>query len=319
MTTLALFPPIEPFATHQLDVGDGHTLYVEQVGNPNGQAVVFLHGGPGSGCSPKHRQLFDPAHYHIILFDQRGAGRSTPHANLQANTTAHLVGDMERIRTQLGVNRWLVFGGSWGSTLALAYAVQHPQRVTGLIVRGIFLCRPEEIAWFYQEGCSWLYPEEWARYIAPIPSNERRDLLKAYHWRLNDGTEAEQLTLAQSWSRWEGAASKLVPSADNIAKFEDPHFALSMARIESHYFMNGAFFPSPNYLLEQAALHLQQTPMWIVHGRYDVICPVKNAVDLHNACPNSQLHIMPQAGHAYDEPETLANLLQATQAAKTLR
>jgi proline iminopeptidase len=309
---VTLFPPIEPFATHQVPVDNGHVLYVEQVGNPNGQPVVFLHGGPGAGCSPKHRQLFDPARYHIILFDQRGSGRSTPHASLTANTTPHLVADMEHIRHMLGIKTWLLFGGSWGSTLALAYAVKHPAQVSGLILRGVFLCRPDEIRWFYQEGTSWLFPEAWAQFQAPIPVNERVDMLSAYHWRLTEAAEHEQLAAAIAWSRWEGATSKLIPDVNKINEFEDPAFALAMARIECHYFVNGAFFPSTNYLLEQAAKTLTHTPMTIVHGRYDVICPVANAVALHQACPQSTLQIIPDAGHAFDEPGITQALLEAT-------
>jgi proline iminopeptidase len=314
-----MFPPLEPFQTHALPVGDGHTLYVEQAGNPQGQPVVFLHGGPGAGCSPKHRQLFDPQHYHIILFDQRGAGRSTPHACLTANTTPHLVADMEQIRQFLGVDRWLVFGGSWGSTLGLAYAVKHPDRVTGLILRGIFLCRPEEITWFYQQGTSWLFPEAWAQYQAPIPINERVDMLTAYHWRLTEGSEPEQLAAATAWSRWEGATSKLIPDVEKIQGFEDPHFALAMARIECHYFVNGAFFPTAHYLLDQARQQLARVPMTLVHGRYDVVCPVSNAVALHQACPHSQLNIVPDAGHAFDEPGITTALLNATEQHKLIR
>jgi proline iminopeptidase len=312
------YPAIEPFNTFTLDVGDGHTLWVEQVGNPQGQPVAFLHGGPGAGCSAKHRQLFDPAHYHAVLFDQRGAGRSTPHAGLTANTTQHLVADMEKIRTHLGIEQWLVFGGSWGSTLGLAYAIAHPDRVTGLILRGIFLCRPEEIAWFYQCGTSWLFPEAWAQFEAPIPRNERSDMLTAYHWRLTEADPETQLTAAQAWSRWEGSTCQLQPTPERIAGFEDPHFALAMARIECHYFVNGAFFPSPNYLLTQAASRLARVPMTLVHGRYDVVCPAQNAVQLHQACPHSQLVIVPDAGHAFDEPGIKAALFNALDAHKRL-
>jgi proline iminopeptidase len=315
-----MFPPIDPFATHQLAVGEeGHTLWVEQVGNPCGQPVVFLNGGPGAGCSAKHRQLFDPAHYHAVLFDQRGAGRSTPHASLEANTTQHLIADMECIRTHLGLERWLVFGGSWGSTLALAYAIAHPERVTGLILRGIFLCRPEEIRWFYQEGTSWLFPEEWDRYCEPIPLNERNDMLQAYYWRLTEADETEQLKAAQAWSRWEGSTCQLLPQPDRIAGFEDPQFALAMARIECHYFVNGAFFPSANYLLDMAPKRLSHLPITIVHGRYDVVCPAQNAVKLHQACSHSQLIMVPDAGHAFDEPGIKMALLHALDACKTLK
>ena len=312
-----LFPEIEPYNVFHLPVTDLHTLYMEECGNPQGIPVVFLHGGPGGGCSENHRRLFDPAHYRIILFDQRGAGRSMPHASLIENTTWDLVADMEKIRTHLGIEQWLVFGGSWGSTLSLAYAITHPERVTGLILRGIFLCRREEIHWFYQEGCSYLFPELWEEYLAPVPVQERHQLVQAYYKLLTHPDEAIRLRAAQAWSKWEGATCKLIPNANVVADFEEAHKALAMARIECHYFIHNSFFEDDDQLLRGAAEKLQDVPTWIVHGRYDVICPAKNAWDLHRALPNAELHMIPDAGHAYDEPGILNALISATEAFKT--
>ncbi len=290
-----------------LPVSPVHTLYVETQGQ--GLPVVFLHGGPGGGFSPKHHQLFDPARFRSVLFDQRGAGRSTPHACLEDNTTGHLVEDLETLRKHLGIEQWLVFGGSWGSTLALAYAQTYPQAVSGLILRGIFLCRPEEIQWFYQEGTSWLFPELWERFQAPIPPEERHEMVAAYYRQLTHPDEAIRLRAAQAWSGWEGATCRLQVNPETIAQFEEPHHALAMARIECHYFMNQAFL-APNQLLNNAYV-LANIPTWIVHGRYDVICPARNAWELKQAMPHAQLTIVPDAGHAFDEPGILAALHQA--------
>jgi proline iminopeptidase len=311
----ALYPAIEPYRTHNLPVSKLHTLYVEEVGNPKGFPVVFLHGGPGGGISESHRRLFDPSFYRIILFDQRGAGKSTPHASLEDNTTWHLVADIETIRGYLGIKKWLVFGGSWGSTLGLAYAQTHPDAVAGLILRGIFLCRPEEIRWFYQEGCHQLYPDRWERYIAPIPEAERGDLVNAFYKQLTAPDMTLQLEAAKAWSGWEGGTVKLIPNDQLVADFEADAKALAMARIECHYFVNNSFFTEETQLL--ANVHkIRHIPTWLIHGRYDVVCPVKNAWDLKKVFPEARLQIIPDAGHAFDEPGILNALVGAVEAFK---
>jgi proline iminopeptidase len=312
-----LFPPLEPFKTEMLKASPLHEIYLEQSGNPDGQPVLFLHGGPGGGTSPKHRQFFDPAHYRIVLFDQRGCGKSTPTAVLEENSTWDLVHDIELIRKHLGFRSWIVFGGSWGSTLALAYAVKHPSRVRGLILRGIFLCRKEEIHWFYQNGASNIFPELWDSYLEAIPPEERDDLVRAYHRRLTGADEKEKLIAARAWSKWEGGTSKLFPSEEMVTAFDDDKHALEFARIENHYFVNNAFFETDNFLLENAE-KIRKIPGIIVHGRYDVVCPPKNAWDLHRAWPESQLHIVPDAGHSAWEPGIQDKLVEATEAFKAL-
>jgi proline iminopeptidase len=312
-----LFPAIEPFKTETLKASPLHEIYLEQSGNPDGQPVLFLHGGPGGGTDPKHRRFFDPSHYRIVLFDQRGCGQSKPHAELEENSTWDLVHDIELIRKHLGFRSWIVFGGSWGSTLALAYASKHPSRVRGLILRGIFLCRKEEIQWFYQDGASKIYPDLWDHYLAPIPEDERGDLVAAYHRRLTGKDEAAKLEAAKAWSKWEGGTSRLLPSEELVHSFEEPKHALEFARIENHYFVNNAFFETDNYLLENADKY-RNIPGVIVHGRYDVVCPVKNAWDLHRAWPESQLHIIPDAGHSAWEPGIQSALVEATEAFKAL-
>lgn len=309
-----LFPTIEPYKTYHLQVSDGHSLYVEEAGNPDGLPVVFLHGGPGGGISDKHRCLFDPAAYRIILFDQRGAGKSLPHASLEANTTWDLVSDIETLRRHVNVDRWLVFGGSWGSTLGLAYAETHPEAVSGLILRGIFLCRPEEIRWFYQEGCSWIYPDLWEKYLAPVPSEHRDEMVKAYYELLTHPDEAVRLNAARAWSGWEGGTCHLIPDAQTVDDFEEARHALAMARIECHYFIHDAFM-EPDQLLRDAH-RIRHIPTWIVHGRYDVICPVKNAWDLHRQLPDASLEIISDAGHAFNEPGIMDALIRATEAFK---
>lgn len=306
-----LYPEIEPYQIHWLSVSTQHTLYVEEAGNPTGTPVVFLHGGPGGGISPRHRRLFDPTRYRIILFDQRGSGKSTPHASLEENTTWHLVSDIEALRNYLGIQQWHVFGGSWGSTLALAYAETHPESVSSLILRGIFLCRPEEIHWFYQEGCHWLYPDLWEHYIRPIPEAERSDLLSAFYHRLTHAAPHIRLEAAKAWSVWEGSTCKLLPNSEVIQAFEADDHALAMARIECHYFYHNCFFTKENQLLADIN-RIRHIPTWIIHGRYDVVCPVKNAWDLHQVFPEAQLTIVPDAGHAFDEPGILTALLDAT-------
>ncbi|HEY8279966.1 MAG TPA: prolyl aminopeptidase [Bdellovibrionota bacterium] len=312
-----LFPELEPFKAETLKASPLHEIYVEQSGNPDGQPILFLHGGPGGGCDPKHRRFFDPAHYRIVLFDQRGCGKSKPSAELEENSTWDLVHDIELIRKHLGLRSWIVFGGSWGSTLALAYASKHPSRVRGMILRGIYLCRKWEIDWLYQSGTSNLFPDFWEQYLEPIPEDERGDLLAAYHKRLMGPNEQERLKAAVAWSKWEGATSCLQVNEGLVNSFNDPKHALEFARIENHYFMNKAFFETDNFLLEQAEKY-QKIPGVIVHGRYDVVCPVKNAWDLHKAWPGSQIHIVPTAGHSAWEPGILDKLIEATEAFKAL-
>ncbi len=268
-----------------------------------------MHGGPGGGFSPTHRRLFDPAKYRIILFDQRGAGKSTPHASLENNTTWDLVADLEVLRKHLKIDRWLVFGGSWGSTLALAYAETHPEQVTGLILRGIFLCRQEEIKWFYQGGVDLIYPDLWEEYIKPIPVEKRHKMVEAYYELLDGPDEKARLQAAKAWSVWEGSTVKLIPNADVISSFEDDLKALAMARIECHYFIHNCWFEE-DQLIKNAS-RIRHIPTWIVHGRYDVVCPVKNAWDLHKVFPEAKLQIIQDAGHAFDEPGILSALLNA--------
>lgn len=303
------YPEIEPFDLFTLSVPGGHELYVEQVGNPKGRPVLFLHGGPGAGLSPKHRRFFDPKKYRVVLMDQRGAGKSKPFAGLENNTTWDLVADIERVRERLQIKNWIVFGGSWGSTLALSYAVTHPAHVQGLVLRGIFLCRPEEIRWFYQEGAHQIFPEEWERYVEIIPAEERGDLVGAYHRRLTSDDKAIRLQAAQRWSEWEGATLKLRPDLDTRRAFGADEMAPALARIECHYFMNNAFFETDNFLIEQVG-KIRHIPSWIVHGRYDAVCPVKNAWDLHRAWPEAHLCIVPDAGHAADEPGIRTELIR---------
>lgn len=307
---MSLYPEIRPYARHDLAVDSRHTLYVEEVGNPQGVPAVFLHGGPGAGCEPYHRRFFDPDRYRVILFDQRGCGRSQPHADLVDNNTGHLVGDIERIREYLGIERWLVFGGSWGSTLGLAYAQAHPERVSALILRGIFLCRPHEIHWFYQEGASRLFPDYWEDFVSPVAPQRRGDLLGAYHELLTGSDELRRLAAARAWSVWEGRCATLRPNQEVVEHFRNPHVALSMARIECHYFLNDAFL-QPNQLLQQAH-RLEGIPGVIIHGRYDAICPVENAWELHHAWPGSELSIQPVSGHSAGEPEISEALVRAT-------
>ncbi|MDD3517802.1 MAG: prolyl aminopeptidase [Chromatiales bacterium] len=310
MPPLELHPDILPYRSQRLPVDGGHELHVEECGNPQGLPAVFLHGGPGSGCEPWHRRFFDPAVWRLVLFDQRGAGRSTPHAGLEANTTWDLVADMERIRETLGIERWLLFGGSWGSTLALAYAQRHPERVLGLILRGIFLCRERDLRWFYQDGASHLFPDYWRDYLAPIPEDERHDLMVAYHRRLTGDDEIARMAAARAWSEWEGRTATLYPSPAVVSHFRDPHVALSLARIECHYFVNDAFL-EPGQLLRDAG-RLRDIPGVIVHGRYDAVCPVEQAFALHEVWPEARLEVVPDAGHSAAEPGIRDALLRAT-------
>ncbi|MBD0372315.1 MAG: prolyl aminopeptidase [Pyrinomonadaceae bacterium] len=306
-----LYDPIEPYDVGHLAVSNIHTLYYEQCGNPEGQPVVFLHGGPGGGLIPDYRRYFDPSAYRIVLFDQRGSGQSTPHANLEDNTTWHLVSDIERVREHLGIEAWQVFGGSWGSTLALSYAQTHPERVRQLVLRGIFLCRPKEIRWFYQQGASAIYPDVWEEYVRVIPESERDDMISAYYRRLTSDDETVRLEAARAWSIWEGSTSKLFPDPDLINKFGEAQQALSLARIECHYFMNNAFFETDNYLIENVG-KMRHIPAVIVQGRYDVVCPMMSAWELHRAWPEAELRVIPDAGHSAGEPGIISALVDAT-------
>lgn len=306
-----LYPPIEPYRTGMLRVTDVHTLYFEESGNPNGKPVVFLHGGPGGGTDGKQRRFFDPAKYRIVLFDQRGSGKSTPHASLEDNTTWHLVSDIELLRAHLGVERWQVFGGSWGATLALAYAEKHPTRVTELVLRGIFLLRNSELRWFYQWGTSELFPDAWEKFVEPIPAEERGDLMRAYHARLTSSDEAVRTAAARAWSTWEAATSYLHVNAEYVLRAGEDQFALAFARIECHYFVNKGFFDRETQLIDELP-KIRHIPTVIVQGRYDVVCPLVTAWDLHRAFPEACLRIVPDAGHSAFEPGTVHELLLAT-------
>ncbi len=307
-----LYPEIRTNQTYQLDVGDGHTLYVEESGDPNGLPVLFIHGGPGGGTSPFDRRFFDPDKYRIILFDQRGAGLSKPHASLEHNTTSDLIADIERIRVHLGIDQWVLFGGSWGSTLALVYAQTYPQHVTGMILRGIFLCRDKDLEWFYQSGADRIFPDYWQDYIAPIPEDDRGDMITAYYKQLTGANELAKMAAAKAWSQWEGRCATLRPSNDVVNHFTDPHIALALARIEAHYFVNKAFL-SPNQILNNAH-QLKGIPGIIIHGRYDMVCPLDGATALHAAWPDSELHIIRDAGHSSHEPTIGDALVKATDA-----
>lgn len=306
------FPPIEAYNTGRLKVSEIHELYYEESGNPSGKPVIYLHGGPGAGTDPRQRRFFNPEKYRIILFDQRGCGKSTPHACLEENSTWDLVSDIEKLRVQLGIEKWQVFGGSWGSTLALAYAETHPDRVTELILRGVFLLRHKDVHWFYQYGTSELFPEAWQEYLKPIPEAERGDLVQAYHKRLTADDPQVRLEAARAWSVWEGSCVKLIPDPSFIDAFNASEFALAFARIECHYFVNKGFFRSDNQLIEDAH-KIAHIPCVIVHGRYDAVCPAENAFALHKALPLSTLYMVPDAGHSAYEPGIERELLKATE------
>jgi len=295
-----------------LDVGDGHQLYLEESGNPDGIPVLFVHGGPGAGCGRQDRCFFDPERYRIILFDQRGSGRSTPHACLDDNHSSALVADMEAIRLHLGVERWLLFGGSWGSTLSLLYAQAYPQRVLGMVLRGVFLCRKQDIHWFYQQGASLIFPDYWEDYLHPIPEDERHEMVSAFYRRLIGNNELAKMACAKAWSVWEGRCATLRPNPDVVESFADPHMAIALARIEAHYFYNNAFM-AENQLLQQVD-KLEGIPGIIVHGRYDMVCPLDNALSLHHLWHDSELHIVRDAGHASREPGIVDALIRATRA-----
>lgn len=310
MTMRGLYPEIEAYASGWLEVGDGHRIYWERSGTPGAKPAVFLHGGPGGGFSPSHRRLFDPTLYDVLLFDQRGCGRSTPHASLEANTTWHLVADIERLREMAGVEKWQVFGGSWGSTLALAYAQKHPERVSELIVRGIYTLTRDELLWYYQKGVSEMFPDKWERFIAPIPEAERHDMMGAYRKRLVDPNRAVQLAAARAWSIWEGETITLLPNATYTANFSEDEFALAFARIENHYFVHDGWLEQGQLLRD--AGRLKDIPGVIVHGRYDMPCPAKYAWELHKRWPKAKFFLVEGAGHAYSEPGILDRLIYAT-------
>ena len=305
-----LYPEIEPFDAGHLDVGDGHVIYWERSGTRGAKPAVFLHGGPGGGFSPKHRRLFDPALYEVILFDQRGCGRSTPHASLEANTTWHLVADMERLRELAGFDKWLVFGGSWGSTLALAYAETHPERTSELVVRGIYTVTKGELDWYYQFGVSEMFPDKWERFVAPIPPAERGDMMAAYRKRLTGNDRQAQIEAARAWSLWEGETITLLPEPDTSEKFGEDEFAIAFARIENHYFVHGGWFEEGQLIRD--AVRLAGIPGVIVHGRYDMPCPARYAWALHKAWPKAEFHLIEGAGHAFSEPGILDRLMRAT-------
>ena len=308
---LGLYSTIEPFRVGRLEVPGGHEIYYEQCGNPAGRPVLVVHGGPGGGSNATMRRFHDPSRYHIILFDQRGCGKSVPHASLEENTTWDLVADMERLRNHLGIERWQLFGGSWGSTLSIAYAETHPGRVTDMILRGIFLLRPEEIRWFYQDGVNWIFPDAFAQFQKLIPPAERADMVAAYHRRLTHPDRKIQIEAARAWSVFEGSTLSLYQDPERLRLFATDTYAIAFARIECHYFMNGGFLERDNQLLADAG-KLRRIPAVIVHGRYDVVTPLKNAFDLKAVWPEADLRIVPDAGHAMTEPGITHELVMAT-------
>ena len=311
MSTLrGLYPEIEPFESGMLDVGDGHQIYWERVGTKGAKPAVFLHGGPGGGSSPAHRRLFDPARYEIVLFDQRGCGKSTPHAELEANTTWHLVADIERLREKFGFDKWQVFGGSWGSTLALAYAETHPERVSELILRGIYTLTKAELDWLYQFGVSEMFPDKWERFVEPIPEAERGNLMAAYRKRLTSGDRASRIAAAKAWSLWEGETITLLPDPSLTEQHGGDDFALAFARIENHFFVHAGWLDEGQLIRDSHKL--KGIPGVIIHGRYDMPCPARYAWELSKAWPDATLHIVEGAGHAYSEPGILHHLIEAT-------
>jgi proline iminopeptidase len=310
MSLRTLYPELEPFESGMLDVGDGHSIYWERSGTRGAKPAVFLHGGPGGGISPAHRRLFDPALYDVILFDQRGCGRSTPHAELEANTTWHLVADIERLREMCGFDQWLVFGGSWGSTLALAYAEKHPERISELVLRGVYTLTKAELAWYYQFGVSEMFPDKWERFLAPIPPDERGDLMAAYRKRLVGADRAAQLEAARAWSLWEGETITLLPEPETSSHFGEDDFAIAFARIENHFFVHAGWLEEGQLIRD--AHRLKGIPGVIIHGRYDMPCPLRYAWELSKAWPEADLHIVEGAGHAYSEPGILHRLIEAT-------
>lgn len=314
--TYTLFPPIEPYQTGRIRVSELHELYYEEAGNPSGLPVIFLHGGPGAGIIPAYRQFFDPKAYRIVLLDQRGAGQSTPHADLRENTTWDIVGDIEKLRSHLGIRRWLVFGGSWGSTLALCYAIKHPDSVSGIIIRGVCLGRRWETQWLFQFGCSAIYPDRWAEFVSLIPEAERGDMVAAYYRRMTEGSESEKLKAAAAWTKWEASTMNLVPDPDAIGDFLSDKKALSIGRIECYYTVKNFFIEPETWILDHASV-IREIPMSIVQGRFDVICPPQSAWDLHQALPNSELRFAQLGGHSPLDPAMSDLLVRATEQFKT--
>lgn len=306
-----MYPEIKPYNSGFLKVSDLHNIYFEEAGNPNGKPVIFLHGGPGGGITDSMRRYFDPKKWRIVLFDQRGCGKSTPFAELKENTTWDLVADTEKIRTHLKIDKWSVFGGSWGSTLALAYAIKHPGVCTELFLRGIFLLRKKEIDWFYQEGCSRIFPDAWESYVQPIPENERHDFVQAFYKRLTSPDASIRKEAAHAWSVWEGSTSKLIPDSDFAARFGEDDFADAFARIECHYFTNKGFFTEDNWLINNVD-KIRHIPTVIVQGRYDVVCPADSAWALHRAFPEAELHLIADAGHSLSEKGITDKLIEYT-------
>jgi len=306
-----LFPPIEPFNSGFME-RDGHQIYYEQCGNPNGKPAVFLHGGPGGGGSTTVRRFFDPKKYHIVIFDQRGCGRSKPHGCLEKNTTWDLVEDIETLKKILGFKKWLVFGGSWGSTLSLAYSQTYPTSVSEMVLRGIFMLRKKELDWFYQEGASNIFPEAWEKFLEPIDENQRDDLMSAYHKIFKSDNEEKKLAAAIAWSRWEGSTSSLSYNPDMADSFSNPHFALAFALIENHYFVNKGFLEHENQLIESGIDIIRNIPTTIVQGRYDIVCPMKTAWELSKNWPEAKLIVAPSSGHTAFEKEITHELIKAT-------
>jgi proline iminopeptidase len=316
MELRTLYPEIEPYDSGLLATGDGNQIYWEVCGNPDGKPAVMVHGGPGGGCSPEHRRQFDPSAYRIVLFDQRNCGRSLPHASdpnvsLETNTTWNLVADMERLREHLGIERWLLYGGSWGSALSLAYAETHPGRVTEMIIRGIFTLRDFELAWFYEGGASLIFPDLWESYLAPIPEDEREEMIEAYGRRLESPDRAVRVEAAKAWATWEASTITLRPDPGLVSHFAEDDYAVAFARIENHYFRHGGFFDPDDQLIADVD-KIRHIPCVIVQGRYDVCTPAATAWDLHNAWPEAEFHIVDDAGHAFDEPGILHHLITAT-------
>lgn len=308
---LILYPPLKPYERHQLKVSELHELYVDEAGNPDGIPVLFVHGGPGGACDGSSRRFYNPEVYRIIIFDQRGCGRSSPHGELSENTTQHLIDDMEKIRELLGIESWVLFGGSWGSTLSLLYAQQHPERVKAMILRGIFLCRQADLDWLYKDGANRVFPDYWESFVKNIPVAERGDLAAAYYARLLGQDELLRMSAAKAWSAWEANCSKLRPSPDTLASFTKPHNALALARIEAHYFVNKGFVDE-NHILENMQ-SIEAIPGRIIHGRYDMVCPLNNALSLHQQWQNSELHIVRDSGHSASEPGTVDALIRAVE------
>ena len=312
-----LYPEIKPYNEFELRVSDLHTIHVEESGNDKGQPVIFIHGGPGGGIEPVYRRYFNPEKWRIIIFDQRGCGKSTPHAELRENTTWDLVNDIEKIRSYLEIPEWVVFGGSWGSTLSMSYAIMHPDRCKALILRGIFMLREKEIRWFYQEGCSYIYPDAWESYLQPIPDDERNNLVNAYYKKLTSSDYDERIQAAKAWSIWEASTSKLYQNQGSLHHFEDSKVADAFARIECHYFINKGFFEKETWILDNID-KVRNIPSVIIQGRYDVVCPMISAWDLHSVWPEADFHIIQDAGHSMTEPGIRSKLIEYTEAYSSL-